>query len=274
MEIVRTRAELRRALTGASAVHLVPTMGNLHAGHLSLVQLARRRPGAVVASIFVNPLQFSPHEDFASYPRTLDRDCELLSNAGCDIVFAPTDAEMYPEPQECKVIPPPRLGDVLEGHFRPGFFTGVCTVVLKLFNLVQPSTSVFGKKDYQQLLVIQNMVRQLTLPIEVIPGGTVRGSSGLALSSRNGYLTAAELEQASQLQQALRQVAAKVELGKEDWAAIELEAMKWLAARDWQPDYVAIRTRDGLNTPVTGAPLVVLGAAKLGTTRLIDNLEI
>src|SRR5580698_3028769 len=163
-------------------------MGNLHAGHLSLVRMARERGDLVVTSIFVNRLQFAPHEDFATYPRTLQRDCELLAGQGCDIVFAPEDAEIYPEAQGYTVHPPQILTEILEGEVRPGFFTGVCTVVLKLFNMVQPTLAVFGKKDYQQLMVIRSMVRQLALPIEIVPAETVRDADGLALSSRNGYL--------------------------------------------------------------------------------------
>src|ERR1700722_17026455 len=192
-------SDLRRALAGQRLVTLVPTMGNLHDGHLSLVRIARARGGLVVASIFVNPLQFAPHEDFATYPRTLERDRALLSKVGCDIVFAPEEEEIYPEPQEYKVQPPTRLADILEGQVRPGFFTGVCTVVLKLFNAAQPAAAVFGKKDMQQLLVIRNMVRQLMLPIKLVAAETVRTSSGLALSSRNGYLSDANRAEAAQL---------------------------------------------------------------------------
>src|ERR1700722_18627951 len=189
MQIIRTVAELRAALRAEHRPALVPTMGNLHAGHLSLVRIARERGGPVVASIFVNRLQFAPHEDFAQYPRTLQRDCELLAGSGCDLVFAPAEGEVYPEVQGYRVHPPPELADILEGAVRPGFFTGVCTVVLKFFNIVRPAAAVFGKKDYQQLLMIRSMVRQLALPIEIVPAETVRDSSGLALSSRNGYLS-------------------------------------------------------------------------------------
>src|ERR1700680_4678933 len=177
VQIVRTVAELRAVPRTARKLVLVPTMGNLHAGHLSLVRIARERGDLVIASIFVNRLQFAPHEDFATYPRTFERDCELLAAAGCDIVFAPADDEVYPEPQGYKVHPPPELADILEGQARPGFFTGVCTVVLKLFNMVKPAAAVFGKKDYQQLLVIRSMVRQLALPIEIVSADTVRDPS-------------------------------------------------------------------------------------------------
>lgn len=274
MKVIHTLAELRQALDGERHTAFVPTMGNLHDGHLSLIELARQRGGPVVASIFVNRLQFAPHEDFDTYPRTLERDCELLAPAGCDIVFAPSERELYPEPQGYKVHPPAELADILEGHFRPGFFTGVCTVVLKLFNCVQPRTAVFGKKDYQQLMVIRRMVDQLALPIAIVGGETGRAADGLALSSRNGYLSAAERAEAVQLSAALRRIEAAVSAGRRDWPALESEAMSALAARGWKPDYVAIRHRRDLGAPADGEPLVVLAAAKLGTTRLIDNLEL
>jgi pantoate--beta-alanine ligase len=249
-------------------------MGNLHEGHLSLVRIARERDGVVVASVFVNPLQFAPHEDFAKYPRTLERDCELLAAGACDIVFAPSEHEVYPEPQEYTVHPPARLADILEGHVRPGFFTGVCTVVLKLFNLIQPAAAVFGKKDYQQLLVIRSLVRQLALPIEIVPAETVRDSSGLALSSRNGYLSDLQRVEAAQLNAVLNNVAAALKANRSDWATLEQEAVDALTRRGWRPDYVAIRSQADLLAPTPGAALVVLGAAKLGGTRLIDNVEV
>lgn len=265
---------MRRALASRRDVTLVPTMGNLHEGHLSLVRMARGRAGVVVASVFVNRLQFAPHEDFATYPRTLERDCELLAAGGCDIVFAPPEEELYPEPQAYTVHPPGRLADILEGEVRPGFFIGVCTVVSKLFNLVQPAAAVFGKKDYQQLLVIQQMVRQLALPIEILPAETVRDSSGLALSSRNGYLNDRQLIEAARLNATLGNVAAALRSGRTDWAILEQEAAHGLTARGWRPDYVAIRGRHDLGAPRSGDRLVVLGAAHLGGTRLIDNLEV
>jgi pantoate--beta-alanine ligase len=273
MQIVKTIAELRAALEPAHRRVLVPTMGNLHAGHLSLVRIARERGGLVVTSIFVNRLQFAPHEDFAKYPRTFERDCDLLAASGCDIVFAPADDEVYPEPQGYTVHPPPELADILEGHVRPGFFTGVCTVVLKLFNMIKPAAAVFGKKDYQQLLVVRSMVRQLALPIEMVSAETVRDASGLALSSRNGYLNDSQRAQAAQLQAALSRLVAEAKSGRSDWRQLEQEAMEFLTARGWQPDYVAIRRQSDLRDPSTGEPLVVLAAARLGGTRLIDNLE-
>jgi pantoate--beta-alanine ligase len=249
-------------------------MGNLHDGHLSLVQAARHHAATVVASIFVNQLQFAPSEDFEKYPRTLERDCELLADAGCDIVFAPTTEEMYPERQKYKVQPPTELADILEGQSRPGFFVGVATVVLKLFNIVRPSVAVFGKKDYQQLLIVKNMVQQLALPIEIVAGETVREPTGLALSSRNGYLDSRQRLEAVQLYRALCEAAAEVKSGEKSRENIERVASQTLQARGWQPDYLAIRRRRDLEIPGEHDQLVILGAARLGDTRLIDNVEI
>ena len=278
MLVVHTIADLRHALAGNIRTAFVPTMGNLHAGHLDLLRLAREHGQRTVASIFVNRLQFAPHEDFERYPRTLARDCEQLAAAGCDIVFAPDEAELYPEPQTFKVAPQPELADILEGSFRPGFFIGVCTVVLKLFACVQPDVAVFGKKDYQQLLVLRAMVRQFALPIEVVGAETVRAEDGLALSSRNGYLSAAERNEALALSTALRGLAAAVRGGNHDLPSLEAAALDTLRVRGWVPDYLSVRRRSDLQAP-SGAqlaadePLVALGAARLGTTRLIDNLE-
>jgi len=274
MHIVHTIAELRHALAGIARTAFVPTMGNLHAGHLSLIERARQAGGPVVASIFVNRLQFAPHEDFDTYPRTFEHDCDLLRAAGCNFVFAPDEAELYPAPQVFTVQPPAALADILEGHFRPRFFTGVCTVVLKLFNCVQPRVAVFGKKDYQQLMVIRQMVAQLALPIEIVAGETTRADDGLALSSRNGYLDAAQRAEAVTLARELKGIALAVHQGQRDWPALEAAAMQSLVARGWQPDYVAIRRRADLAAPTAGDALVVLAAAKLGATRLIDNLEL
>lgn len=274
MRVIHTIAELRQALAGATGTAFVPTMGNLHAGHLSLVERAKAAGGPVVASIFVNRLQFAPHEDFDTYPRTFERDCELLRGAGCNVVFAPNEAELYPEPQGYTVRPPAALADILEGHFRPGFFTGVCTVVLKLFNCVQPRFAVFGKKDYQQLMVIRRMVAQLALPIEIVAGETTRAEDGLALSSRNGYLDAAQRAEAVALSRLLKSIVDDVRRGRRDWAALEDAALRELESRGWKPDYIAIRRRVDLAAPSDGEPLVVLAAARLGSTRLIDNLEV
>ena len=280
MRIVRSIAELRRALAGTERASFVPTMGNLHDGHLALLGLAAQAASPVVSSIFVNRLQFSPSEDFDTYPRTFERDCELLEGAGCELLFAPPEAELYPQPQAYTVQPPAALANILEGQFRPGFFTGVCTVVLKLLNCVGPCVAVFGKKDYQQLMVVREMVRQLALPVEIVAGETTRAADGLALSSRNGYLTAAQRSEAPALIAELRRIAAAVQAGAGDWPALEAAALHALEQRGWRPNYVAIRRQADLGIPqaqgrISGdEPLVVLGAATLGATRLIDNLEI
>ena len=278
MQIVHTIADLRAALAGRGRPAFVPTMGNLHEGHLSLVQQARQHGDVVVASIFVNRLQFLPHEDFDSYPRTFDADCAKLEAQGCDIVFAPKEKDLYPEPQTFKIQPDAQLADILEGHFRPGFFTGVCTVVMKLFQVVFATTgggvAVFGKKDYQQLMVIRRMVQQFALPIEVIGCPTTRAGSGLALSSRNGYLSDEQRVQAMALSQALKALADAARQGG-DLAELEARAMADLRAKGWEPDYLTVRQRSNLLTPAdaTTGDLVALGAARLGSTRLIDNLE-
>jgi pantoate--beta-alanine ligase len=278
MKLIHTIAELRAELGKYQRPAFVPTMGNLHDGHLALVKQAKALGDVTVASIFVNRLQFLPHEDFGTYPRTLEADCEKLKTVGCDIVFAPSEAELYPEPQGYKVHPPAELADILEGHFRPGFFTGVCTVVLKLFNIVQPRVAVFGAKDYQQQMIIRRMVDQLALPIDIRTGATLRAEDGLALSSRNGYLNAEERAEAVQLSRTLKGMIATLRAGEHNVAAIEQHAMKTLADRGWLPDYMTVRRRHDLQPPQTGDfgpdQLVVLGAARLGTTRLIDNLEV
>ena len=282
MRVLHTLAELRAALADTPRPAFVPTMGNLHDGHLSLIRQARTLVGPdvpVVASIFVNRLQFGPNEDFDRYPRTLARDCELLEGAGCDLVFAPDERELYPTPQTFKVVPDAALADLLEGHFRPGFFTGVCTVVMKLLQCVQPSVAVFGRKDYQQLMVIRRMVEQFAMPVRIVAGDTARADDGLALSSRNGYLSAAERAEAVQLSLALQAMQAAIRAGERDVTAIEARAMATMAARDWRPDYMTLRRRADLLAPteadlVAGTPLVALAAAKLGATRLIDNLEV
>jgi pantoate--beta-alanine ligase len=274
MKIAHTIAELRQHLSAFKHPVFVPTMGNLHEGHLALIHQGKPLGDVTVASIFVNRLQFLPHEDFDTYPRTWAADCEKLEAAGCDLLFAPNEKELYPEPQTFKVQAPPELTDLLEGHFRPGFFTGVSTVVLKLFNCVQPRVAVFGQKDYQQLMVIKGMVRQFALPIEIIGAATYRAEDGLALSSRNGYLSADERVEAVQLSRTLQHMAMQVRAGETDWRQLENQAMQALTARGWQPDYLSIRRQIDLQAPVACQPLVVLGAARIGSTRLIDNLEI
>ncbi|WP_036168466.1 pantoate--beta-alanine ligase [Massilia sp. 9096] len=279
MKIISTIEGLRDQLSGQLRTAFVPTMGNLHEGHLSLMRLARRHGDPVVASIFVNRLQFGPNEDFDKYPRTFQADVEKLEKAGVYVLFAPTEKDLYPEPQEYRVQPPDNLGNILEGEFRPGFFNGVCTVVTKLFSCVQPRVAVFGKKDYQQLMIIRNMARQFAMPTEIIGAETWRAEDGLALSSRNGYLSSEERAEAPFLYQTLQYVAEQARSLTTDLAALERDAMARLAERGWKPDYVSIRKRMNLQAPTreeyAGAePLVVLTAAKLGNTRLIDNLEI
>ncbi|WP_278652235.1 pantoate--beta-alanine ligase [Pandoraea pnomenusa] len=278
MKVIPSIQELRDQMRGQNRVAFVPTMGNLHEGHLSLMRLARQHGDPVVASIFVNRLQFGPNEDFDKYPRTMADDVEKLTRENVYVLFAPDEKEMYPEPQEYRVEPPHDLGDILEGEFRPGFFKGVCTVVTKLFSCVQPRVAVFGKKDYQQLMIVRSMCRQFALPIEIIAAETVRADDGLALSSRNRYLSDAERAEAPELYRLLNQIRDDVNGGNTRYAALEAAAMQTLVARGWKPDYVSIRQRANLRAPAPGAApaesLVVLAAAKLGSTRLIDNLEI
>ncbi len=283
MKIISDIQELRDHLRGQNRASFVPTMGNLHEGHLSLMRLARQHGDPVVASIFVNRLQFGPNEDFDSYPRTMQADIEKLEKEGVYILFAPTERDLYPQPQEYRVDPPQQLGDILEGEFRPGFFKGVCTVVLKLFSCVQPKVAVFGKKDYQQLMIIRQMAKQFALPVDIIPAETIRAEDGLALSSRNSYLSTEERAEAPELMKALKEVRQRVlDLKVRDVktvSEIEKLAVASLAARGWQPDYIAIRQQSDLAPAsneqlLAGEPLVILTAAKLGNTRLIDNLEI
>lgn len=278
MKIIHTIAELRDHLGAFRHPAVVPTMGNLHAGHLALVRQAKPLGDITLSTIFVNRLQFAPHEDFDTYPRTLDADCAQLEAAGCDLVFAPLEAEMYPQPQTFKVHPPAELADILEGHFRPGFFIGVCTVVLKLLACTQARTALFGKKDYQQLMVIRNMVKQFAMPINIVGGETQRNDAGLALSSRNGYLSPTERQQAVQLSATLKTVAnalrTGVPFGPADITRLEAQAMQSLSSAGWKPDYVAVRRQADLQTPQPGDAMVVLAAARLGATRLIDNLEV
>ena len=274
MQIISHIADLRSALKGRGRVVFVPTMGNLHAGHISLMEQARAHGDTVVASIFVNRLQFGPNEDFDKYPRTFKADCDKLAAAGVDVLFAPTESDLYPEPQEY-FVEPPAIQHLLDGEFRPGHFRGVATVVLKLFNCVQPQAAVFGKKDYQQLIIIRNMTSQLALPIEIIGGETVRADDGLALSSRNGYLSAAERTEAPRLYRELNRIREFLKQGEQDIFRLENAAVAVLTAAGWHTDYVAVRRQADLSAPqAIGVPLVVLAASRLGSTRLIDNIEI
>ena len=282
MQTLDSIAHLRRALEGQNSVALVPTMGNLHAGHLDLVKLAKQQATSVVVSIFVNPLQFGANEDLANYPRTLAADCEKLQAAGADIVFVPTVAEMYPDfdGQDLKqsiTVQLPAVANDLCGASRPGHFAGVATVVLKLFNLVQPQVAVFGKKDYQQLFIIREMVKQLNLAITILAADTVREPSGLAMSSRNGYLSPAEKAQASQLRAELVSLSEQIKQQgrRANFSSLEQAAALNLQRHGWQVDYVAIRAASNLQSAsADDTDVVVLAAAKLGTTRLIDNLSL
>jgi pantoate--beta-alanine ligase len=280
LKVVHTIEELRDQLRGQLRVSFVPTMGNLHEGHLALMKLARQHGDPVVASIFVNRLQFGPNEDFERYPRTLQDDiAKLERDRNVYVLFAPDERELYPEPQSYRVQPPQELGDILEGEHRPGFFGGVSTVVLKLFSCVQPRVAVFGKKDYQQLMVIRNMCRQFQLPVEILAHETVRADDGLALSSRNVYLQDNERKEAPQLFALLQSMQSKLRAGRHDVEQLSAEVTSVLAKRGWEVDYIAVRRQRDLHKPTieqvaAGEPLVALAAAKLGATRLIDNLEL
>jgi pantoate--beta-alanine ligase len=274
MDVIHTLPELRQRLSGAGRIGFVPTMGNLHQGHIDLTRFAREKADTSVVSIFVNRLQFGPNEDFDRYPRTLADDCARCEAAGVDVVFAPDEAEMYPSAQVYTVDPGP-IQDILDGAVRPGHFKGVATVVLKLFGMVQPDVAVFGRKDYQQCRVIAGLVEQFRLPLELVFAPTSRAADGLALSSRNGYLSPPERAEAPALQAALQGMAMALHAGRRDWGAIESEAVTSLAARGWVPDYFSIRRQSDLQPPgPEDREFVILAAARLGKTRLIDNLEI
>jgi len=278
MQIIHTITELRAALRNQTTIAFVPTMGNLHAGHCHLVEIAKQRAACVVVSIFVNPLQFGPNEDFDSYPRTLEADCEKLRGLA-DIIFAPSVAEMYPGFEasglnQTMTINPPPIADELCGASRPGHFAGVATVVMKLFNAVQPNIAVFGKKDFQQLFIIKELVKQFNLPIEIVAGDTVREADGLAMSSRNGYLSSTERASANQLNRALQGIVAAIREGNYDFNRLEKEAAQQLSENGWVIDYISVRAATTLkHATKNDENLVALGASKLGKTRLIDSIE-
>jgi pantoate--beta-alanine ligase len=275
MQIHHTIAATRAALAQAGRIVFVPTMGNLHEGHIALMCQARQHGDCVVASIFVNRLQFRPGEDFEKYPRTFAADCEKLVAAGVDHLFAPSEEELYPVPQRYVIEPPLDHADILEGEFRPGHFRGVATVVMKLFAIVQPQAALFGKKDFQQFMVLSAMVREFALPIEVIPGATVRAPDGLALSSRNGFLSSAERAEAPRLHRLLSRIVTAIRAGDHDYVSLTGAAQAELQASGWLPDYVAVRQKFTLQSATAeDSALVVLAAARLGNTRLIDNLEV
>jgi pantoate--beta-alanine ligase len=274
MDIVSSVTALRERLQREPNNVFVPTMGNLHEGHIDLIRIAKPKAACTVVSIFVNRLQFGPKEDFERYPRTFQNDCDKLRGAGVNVVFAPDEKEIYPEPQTF-AVEPSDLQHILDGAFRPGHFRGVATVVLKLFNMVMPHAAIFGKKDYQQYLVLRDMVRQFALPVEIIPAETVRAADGLALSSRNAYLTPGERAEAPRLYSLLRDAREKIAKGERNYQRIELEAMALLSQNGWAPQYVTVRRRTDLQAPAPEeSELVVLAAAYLGKTRLIDNVEV
>jgi pantoate--beta-alanine ligase len=274
MDVIHSAADLRARLQREPNNVFVPTMGNLHDGHIQLINIAKPRAACTVVSIFVNRLQFGPREDFDRYPRTLDADSARLKAAGVDVLFMPEENEIYPERQTF-VVEPSDLQYILEGAHRPGHFRGVATVVLKLFNLVMPHSAIFGKKDYQQYLVLRDMVKQFALPIEIIPAETVRAEDGLALSSRNAYLSATERKEAPQLFGVLRKARAEIDKGARDFQRIDQQSMAELSSRGWQPDYIAVRRQADLRQPTErDRDLVIVAAARLGRTRLIDNVEV
>jgi len=273
MQIISNIADLRARLRSETAIAFVPTMGNLHEGHLDLMRTAREHGNCVVASIFVNPLQFGPSEDFDKYPRTLEADCAKLQGLS-DVVFAPPVSEIYPEKQTV-FVEPPVLASELEGATRLGHFRGMATVVLKLLNIVQPQVAVFGKKDYQQLHIIRKLVAELNLPVSIIGCETVRDEVGLALSSRNQYLDPSELVEAPFMHQTLQRMGEAILGGEKNLEHLQNQAVKTLVARGWKVDYVAVRNQSDLQPPgPTECELVILAAASLGDTRLIDNVEV
>ncbi len=274
--IAAVRERVRRWRAAGQRIAFVPTMGNLHAGHISLIEEARRRGDRFIASIFVNPMQFGPNEDFAHYPRTPTKDERMLAEAGCDFMFMPDVAEIYPNGADHGTrVEVPELSRILCGEFRPGHFEGVSTVVAKLFNIVEPDLAVFGEKDFQQLTVIRRMVSDLCLPIEIVAAPTVREPDGLAMSSRNQYLTAEERNIAPRLHQALARAVQRLTAGEKDFPAIERAELDGLTGAGFRPDYFSIRNAHDLSTPQADTlPLVVLVAARLGKARLIDNLQL
>jgi pantoate--beta-alanine ligase len=280
MDIVTTiaavRAQVRAWHRQGLRVAFVPTMGNLHAGHVSLIEAARVHGERFVASIFVNPMQFGPNEDFAHYPRTPDQDARMLTEAGCSLMFSPEVQEVYPHGAERVTrVEVPVLSRILDGEFRPGHFEGVATVVAKLFHIVEPDVAIFGEKDFQQLTVIRRMVAELCMPVEIIGAPTVRAADGLALSSRNQYLTEAERARAPAVFRALQQAAQRLRAGDREFASIERAGLKALEAAGLAPEYFAVRQAADLAAPqVAVRDLVVLTAARLGKARLIDNVQV
>ncbi len=281
MDIIHSLAALRERLHHESNISFVPTMGNLHAGHIALAKIAKSEASCTVVSIFVNPLQFGKNEDLSNYPRTLEEDYDALKSVGVDVVFAPSVIEMYPDYDaashdlgQSMTITPPPIANTLCGATRPGHFVGVATVVMKLFHMVQPHVAIFGKKDFQQLTIIREMVKQFNLPIRILAGETVREKDGLALSSRNGYLSPAQRTEAPRLNKALSLVVDALKSGNKDFASVEVQTTQYLTQMGWIVDYIKIcNAKTLMSAHFEDKTLIVLGAAKLGSTRLIDNIE-
>ena len=275
-KIAAVRERVRTWHREGLRVAFVPTMGNLHAGHVSLIEAARRHGDRFVASIFVNPMQFGPNEDFAHYPRTPHQDERMLAQAGCDLMFSPDVAEIYPQgANRATHVEVPELSRVLDGEFRPGHFQGVTTIVAALFHIVEPDIAVFGEKDFQQLTIIRRMVTDLCMPVQILAAPTVRDTDGLAMSSRNQYLTPSERQAAPVIYQTLQAAAQRLRAGERDFAAIEGTGIRALETAGLRPDYFTVRQSQDLAAPQPGATqLVVLTAARLGKARLIDNVQV
>jgi pantoate--beta-alanine ligase len=274
--VAAVREHVRRWRGEGRRVAFVPTMGNLHAGHVSLIEAARRHGDRFVASIFVNPMQFGPNEDYAQYPRTPTKDADMLTEAGCNLMFMPDVAQIYPNGSERATrVDVPSLSRVLDGEFRPGHFEGVSTIVATLFHIVEPDVAIFGEKDFQQLTIIRRMVADLCMAVEIVGAPTVRDSDGLAMSSRNQYLTSAERQVAPRIYQTLRAAAGRLQAGDTEFSSIERTGVEALAKAGMKPDYFSVRRAQDLGAPAPDTKhLVVLTAARLGKARLIDNIQV
>ena len=269
------RAQIHEWKQKGKTIAFVPTMGNLHEGHLSLLQTGREQADKLVSSIFVNPMQFAAHEDLDSYPRTLKQDCKALMEHQCDLVYLPEVKDLYPQDlNHMTRVEVPDITRRFEGEYRPGHMTGVSTIVLKLFNLVQPDLAVFGKKDYQQWRMIEKMVSDLNLPIDIIAGETVREPDGLAMSSRNQYLTKKQRTKALKLQQQLQQTAAAIRAGNTDFQSLMDKAIEALIQKGFGVDYYEVCHQTTLEQAQPGDPLVIVSTARLGDVRLLDNVEV
>jgi len=276
MTVAAVREHVRRWRHEGRRVAFVPTMGNLHAGHVSLIEAARRHGDRFVASIFVNPMQFGPNEDYAQYPRTPAKDADMLTEAGCNLMFMPDVAQIYPNGSERATrVDVPSLSRILDGEFRPGHFEGVSTIVATLFHIVEPDVAIFGEKDFQQLTIIRRMVADLCMPVEIVGAPTVRDGDGLAMSSRNQYLTPAERQVAPRIFQTLQAAASRLQAGDTELSSIERTGAEALTQAGMKPDYFSVRRAQDLGAPAPDTKhLVVLTAARLGRARLIDNIQV